>query len=365
MGGAIMRDRVRPWMLFLLVAVGLVAGVVLAFIPALRARSTSAQSPPTSQPRNSPPAVRLLPSLLPAAADHSPITAFAFSPSGELTVGTATGRLEFRGEDGTISERKGLGLDRVDGAIVSIAYSLDRATMAIATATTVYLVGGESGGTRIRLTDDPDPLDPISAVALSPDGRLLALGRFGVDLFDARTRRLLASLTQPVVADRGSYETIAFSADSQMLYASDYSGTETWVRTGWKLKSSFECRCFHHASFSSNARWASLGTADAHVLVWDAVQGRTVRTLTVSTAAKAYTGDTAVSNDGTMLVAGSGAGDLLVWKGDGRQPSAKIRLTDNEISSVALSPDSSRAVVGSAPAAGRGRRLWLVRITND
>lgn len=363
MGVTNRREGIRPRTWFLFVAVGLVAGVVLALVPVLRARSTSDQSHSTSLPRSSPPAVRLSPSVLPAAADHSPITALAFSPSGELAVGTTTGRLEFRGEDGTMS--RGKGFDRVDGAIVSIAYSMDGATIAVATATTVYLAGGESGGIRIRLTDDPDPLDPVSAVALSPDGRLLAVGRFGVDLFDTRTRRPLASLTQPVVTERGTYETMAFSADGRTLYASDDSGTETWVRTGWVLKSSFECRCFHHASFSSNARWASLGTADAHVLVWDAVQGRTVRILTVSTTPKAYTGDTAISNDGKTLVAGSGTGDVLVWKGGGRQPSGKIRLTDSEVESVVLSPDASRAIVGSEPAAGRGRRFWLMRITND
>jgi WD40 repeat protein len=285
----------------------------------------------------------------------------AFSPSGELTVGTTTGHLEFRRTDGTRLRIKGFG--QVDGAIVSIAYSMNGATIAVATAKSVYLANGESEGPLIRLADDTDPLDPISVVALSPDGRLLALGRFGVDILDTRTGHLVVSLKQPVVTERRSYETMAFSADGHALYASDPFGQEIWARTRWELKSSFACHCFHHASFSSNGRWASLGTADAHVLVRDSVQERTTRILTISTAPKAYTGDTAISNDGKTVVAGSGTGDVLVWKSGGRQPSSQIKLAGSEISSVLLSPDASRVIVGSKSVVDDSERFWLVHIT--
>ncbi|MFB9251495.1 WD40 repeat domain-containing protein [Sphaerisporangium melleum] len=341
--------------------VGVGAGMSAALVLGGRLPSAPVDPPPAAL--IGAPAVRVAEPL-----DRSAVTAVAFTGGGGLVVGTSTGRVEFRAA-GVAATPQAV-LQVAHSPVMALAASGDGATVAAATA----------GGVQLLDTARPAlgrfvefPADGVygvtTALALDRHARLLAVGTDDVSVFEVSSGRRVALLSQPSPAKGGErhvYTSMAFSADGGALHTGDIFGDDAWRTGDWRLRSTMWCVCFHPARYSPAARWASVGTSDAHVLVRNPATGTTTRDLTIDVAPRSYTGDTAIS-DGGLLFAGSSDGRVLAWRPDRDLPAGQVKVTTGEIGLLRLSPDARWLVAGRAgdvvPGTGLDPyTLWLLPV---
>ncbi len=116
---------------------------------------------------------------------------------------------------------------------------------------------------------------PVYAVAVSPDGRLLAAGCLGgaVRVYDLATRRP----TQALDGHRDAVYSVAFSPDGATLL----SGSGDRMVRRWELGTGKELACLaaHEAAvyavgFSADGRRLVSAATDGRIVVWDAATGR-------------------------------------------------------------------------------------------
>lgn len=107
-----------------------------------------------------------------------------------------------------------------------------------------------------------------SVVALSPDGRWLAVGggQGVIELWQVRPPRRV----RPLVAHASAVTSLAFGADSSSLIS---GGADGAVKV-WNLKEGIETKTFGHpapvraVAISPDAGWVAFGTSDRRVRLW-------------------------------------------------------------------------------------------------
>ncbi|MFB4269196.1 WD40 repeat domain-containing protein [Nonomuraea sp. GTA35] len=309
------------------------------------------------------------PKRLPETLDGSHVTAIGFTRDSRIAVGTETGRIEIREHDGSPTVAGGRQLDL--SSIVALAFSSDGKYVAAATLRSVYIVDLFRLQTIIKVNpfDADDYLAGINSIALNSHATHLAVGDLNVTVYDIRSRSRIAVLSSTPFGEygeRGEYKSLSFT--DEFLYASDVFGTDVWASWTWKLASSFQCSCFHELKWSPDQRWASFGTADGHVLLWDGASKRPTKDVTAAIAPGVYTGDTAVSNDASMLFAGLSTGEVLAWTHGGDLPAGRVRVGTRPLLWLRLSPDGRQVIAGEESDefidAARAYRhdLWMVAV---
>ena len=214
--------------------------------------------------------------------------------------------------------------------------------------------------------------DPITALAWSPAGGTLAVGAHGgvVQLWSLagapRLERSLAGLA-PVPGQIEAIQSLAFSPDGQLVAASDKSVGSTiehrlvspvammaiWnVGTGVMLTSPAQLGANDGSdgsdvvAFSPNGRLLAASLLTGGVRVFDAVDGRMLRTLSDP-------GDETVSlafaPNASVLAAGTAGGTVELWNPDSGKRLAPPLLADSSgIADVAFDPTGQRfAITGS------------------
>lgn len=172
----------------------------------------------------------------------------------------------------------------------------------------------------------PPGVNPIYAVALSPDGQFVACGRANqVFVYQVATGRFVCRLTDPALLSQGIYrrpgvadldliQSLAFSADGQTLAVGGYRAAKLWQRPRNVIVQSWENLGAGERPIvvtSNDGKWLAAGAVDGTVRVVELATGKAVRTWKAHTTAI-----TAVrfSADGQSLFTAATDKTVLRWR---------------------------------------------------
>ncbi len=252
----------------------------------------------------------------------------------------------------------------VHGAIDAVAFSPDGRLLALGGYRRVWLLDVGTGSVEAARLRRPArflpshtapsrlPLallgptsGPVTSLAFSPDGRLLAAGggaagQFGeIQLWDVAGRRLASTLR----GHRDAVYSVAFSTDGRTLAAASYDRlVSLWPLAGGPprmLKDHIDA--VYAVAFAPNGRLVASASGDRTIKVWDAASGQRVYTLS-EPAAEQYT--VAFSRDGKQLAAGGADKILRLWNvsATGGRLARSAFAHEGAILRVVFSPDGRR-----------------------
>jgi len=206
----------------------------------------------------------------------------------------------------------------------------------------------------------------VSALAWSPDGKLLASGGDdgAVRLWDSATGKELRVLRGPAHA----VTALAFSPDGKRLVAGHWDGTlRAWDPAEGKPLSA---RRAHEEAvvalaWSPDGKELASGSADDTLRIRDAGDGE--ERLSLRPAEEYDVTALAWSPDGRRLASGDGEDAVRVWDPETGEERLRLRGHEGVVSSVAWSPDGSRLASASWDGtvrvwdAGAGKELLVFR----
>ena len=343
---------------------------------------------------------RPVPGSVPGPGPSAPVRSVAFSPGGRLlAAGDAGGRIWLWPVTRAGQARPGgTPLSSDDHAVNAVAFSPDRRSLAAGgdnqagvwdlatrklTATLPHpqkvtslawdggkqlITGGGDGVVRAWALPSPVLLtgSPVSTLALSRLTGLLAAGGNQLQLWDPRTRQLLAARPAPGTGRQVS--AVAFAPDSPLLAAGYGNGTFRLWRTdrdlvpvGKAMRAS-TLNLVESIAFSPDGKVLATGGDDGTLGLWDVSRPAHPRQLaTLRNTDLSIVLSAAFSPDGKVLAAASSDYVTRLW--DVADPHHPYRfgrpLTGpaSYASSVAFSPDGMTLAIGSAD---QTVRLWDV-----
>jgi WD40 repeat protein/serine/threonine protein kinase len=226
----------------------------------------------------------------------------------------------------------------------------------------------------------------VLSVAFSPDGTRIATaggtGGFGNDeggasVWDVRTGAELLELK----GHTGMVMSVAFSPDGERIITGSADGTaKVWdARTGTPrlelegIKNPIEC-----AAFSPDGSWIVTGGGEwpmpgevqkpSEATIWDARTGKPRLALK---GCQFPVSSVAVSKDGTRIVIGGGwrwgqqkPSEAMVWDAQTGQALFELKGSRLAVTSVAISPNGERILTGGGflvPQEGSEARVWDAR----
>jgi WD40 repeat protein len=244
--------------------------------------------PPTpSQPGAAPPAAGVAPARV------------MFSADGKLLVIPASGAVESC--DPVSGQRRALGAALGDARVMAVTPD-GRTVVTHDAAGVVHLFD-----TRIWLaqtTTYTPGVAEVSAIALSPDGRTLALAGKGVVIWDLVDRKPRTTLH-----GNDACTSVGFSADGNSLAVATAEGATIWETAQWQKQATLNSGGEGAVVRFWPARSAlAVAAADHTIRIYDLATRQVQNTLSNA----GDVSDFALSGDG-RTVAASGTGGVTVW----------------------------------------------------
>ncbi len=171
----------------------------------------------------------------------------------------------------------------------------------------------------------PANLNPIYAVAVTPDGQFAACGRANqVFIYHLPSKTLVARLSDPRLIRSGLYakagaahldmvNSLEFSADGSLLASGGYREVKLWrrPRDPQKLKlAALTSAPFSAGAISRDRTQLAAGGADGRIHLWNVSEARELKTLEGHTNRVL---DLAFSPDNSRLLSVDDDGLLLLW----------------------------------------------------
>ncbi len=249
----------------------------------------------------------------------------------------------------------------LDGRGYSVDFVLSENGTAMASSSLLYGSNGKKGGSQLRTSVELwktsggsfTPLlewttDYVHSMALSPDGRMVALATWnGIILWEIPPQQGWSSeMLAPVEA-----ADIAFSSDGALLASHNGTQVQLWQVSDHTLLQTLHTEAEGHRSdmaFSPDGTTLALGNNDG-VILWLLTDRTPIRVLPGGNGPLAY------SRDGTILVA-AGINGMYLWRVADGTLLHRLEGHPNTITSIALSRNGQRL----ASASGAEMRLWRV-----
>lgn len=228
---------------------------------------------------------------------------------------------------------------------------------------------GEVKGTGGPIAWQPLPagVNPIFAVAISPDGQYAAAGRANqIFLYHIPSKRELGRLTDPSLIEKGIYkqpgvadldliQSLAFSPDGERLASGGFRTIKLWRKP--KNVKKLDLAALEgpprSIAVSADGKFAAVGEETGKVKIYDLATGQIAKTLTGHTGP--VTG-VAFTADGTKVVTGSQDKTFRVFNmADGMQI-ASVE-TPAPVNAVALVAADAQVATGGAD---NNLRLWAL-----
>jgi WD40 repeat protein len=212
-----------------------------------------------------------------------------------------------------------------------------------------------------KITPKVPPRRAIYAVAFTPKGNLLALGRMGqVEIYSAENQALIRTLTGP----NGSVNAVAFSTDGKFVFG---AGGPTGMKgelTEWNVSDGSEVRMIsghtdsiYALALSPDGKLFATGSYDQKIKIWNAETGAEVRTLSGHNGC-VY--GLTFRPDGKILASASGDRTVKLWDVESGARRDTLSQPLKEQYTVAFSPDGKRLA-----AAGVDNRIRVYEVSEE
>ena len=231
----------------------------------------------------------------------------------------------------------------------TIMTSPDGRTIVLAAGRTVELRNLETDSASSAIIDIPDDKFSIGSVAISRDGKLLAVGNRPtketeettiINLYEVPSGKEINSLKGSQGSD--SPTSIGFTADDKKLVLGGSNGqVQLWDRRSQQKTDVIKLAGPVTVAISPLGQQLALSSADSeHVVLWD---------LSTNSEAGRLPHDTAITSlaftpDGKRLV--SGGDKTTVWDLKTLKRSSDVPFGSSKVLSLAISPDSRVVAIG-------------------